>query len=75
MMRIGTLGYLSVGISSPIFTMFCLALYSHYIRKYRPRWFRKYNFLLSAEKKYLRLISIYTLLFRTRRVILIIARG
>jgi hypothetical protein len=48
-MRIGTLGYLSVGINSSIFTTFCLALYSqYYLRKYRPRWYRKYNFLLSA---------------------------
>lgn len=44
-----TLGYLSVGINSSIFTTFCLALYSqYYLRKYHPRWFRKYNFLLSA---------------------------
>lgn len=46
---IGTLGYLSVGINSSIFTTFCLALYSqYYLRKHHPRWFRKYNFLLSA---------------------------
>jgi len=44
-----TLGYLSVGINSSIFTTFCLALYSqYYLRKRHPRWFRKYNFLLSA---------------------------
>jgi OPT oligopeptide transporter protein len=45
----GTLGYLSAGINSSIFTTFLLALFSqYYLRKYRPRWFRKYNFLLSA---------------------------
>ena len=45
----GTLGYLSVGINSSIFTTFCMAMFSqYYLRKYRPRWFRKYNFLLSA---------------------------
>jgi hypothetical protein len=43
------LGYLSVGINSSIFTTFCIAIFSqYYLRKYRPRWFRKYNFLLSA---------------------------
>ncbi|KAJ3513900.1 hypothetical protein NLJ89_g2700 [Agrocybe chaxingu] len=44
-----TLGYLSVGINSSVFTTFCLAVFSqYYLRKHRPRWFRKYNFLLSA---------------------------
>ncbi|TFK37217.1 peptide transporter MTD1 [Crucibulum laeve] len=44
-----TLGYLSVGINSSVFTTFVLAVFSqYYLRKYRPRWFRKYNFLLSA---------------------------
>ncbi|KAF9002895.1 peptide transporter MTD1 [Cyathus striatus] len=44
-----TLGYLSVGINSSVFTTFCLSVFSqYYLRKYRPRWFRKYNFLLSA---------------------------
>lgn len=44
-----TLGYLSVGINSSVFTTFCLAVFSqYYLRVYRPRWFRKYNFLLSA---------------------------
>jgi hypothetical protein len=43
------LGYLSVGINSSVFTTFCLAVFSqYYLRKYRPKWFRKYNFLLSA---------------------------
>lgn len=44
-----TLGYLSVGINSSVFTTFLLAVFSqYYLRKYRPGWFRKYNFLLSA---------------------------
>lgn len=44
-----TLGYLSVGINSSVFTTFCMAVFSqYYLRRYRPRWFRKYNFLLSA---------------------------
>ncbi|KAF8920813.1 peptide transporter MTD1 [Mucidula mucida] len=31
------------------FTTFCLAVFSqYYLRRYRPRWFRKYNFLMSA---------------------------
>lgn len=49
MPSVGTLGYLSVGINSSVFTTFMLAVFSqYYLRKYRPRWFRKYNFLLSA---------------------------
>ncbi|KAF8182489.1 peptide transporter MTD1 [Mycena galopus ATCC 62051] len=44
-----TLGYLSVGINSSVFSTFLLAVFSQfYLRRYRPRWFRKYNFLLSA---------------------------
>ncbi|KAF7421318.1 hypothetical protein PC9H_011840 [Pleurotus ostreatus] len=44
-----TLGYLSVGINSSVFTTFCLAVFSqYYLRRYRPGWFRKYNFLMSA---------------------------
>jgi hypothetical protein len=44
-----TLGYLSVGINSSVFSTFLLAVFSqYYLRKYRPRWFRKYNFLASA---------------------------
>ncbi|KAJ7599039.1 peptide transporter MTD1 [Mycena floridula] len=44
-----TLGYLSVGINSSVFTTFLLAVFSqYYLRRYRPRWFRKYNFLASA---------------------------
>ncbi|KAG7087147.1 hypothetical protein E1B28_013127 [Marasmius oreades] len=43
------LGYLSVGINTSIFTTFCLAVFSqYYLRVYRPKWFRKYNFLMSA---------------------------
>lgn len=42
-------GGLNVGINSAIFTTFMLAVFSqYYLRKYRPRWFRKYNFLVSA---------------------------
>ncbi|KAH9476518.1 Oligopeptide transporter 2 [Psilocybe cubensis] len=44
-----TLGYLNVGINSSVFTTFMLAVFSqYYLRRYRPRWFRKYNFLMSA---------------------------
>ncbi|TCD60776.1 hypothetical protein EIP91_009533, partial [Steccherinum ochraceum] len=44
-----TLGYLSVGINSSVFTTFCMAVFSqYYLRRFRPRWFRKYNFLMSA---------------------------
>ncbi|KAF6763837.1 peptide transporter MTD1 [Ephemerocybe angulata] len=44
-----TIGYLSVGINSSVFTTFLLAVFSqYYLRRYRPTWFRKYNFLLSA---------------------------
>lgn len=44
-----TLGYLSVGINSSVFTTFLLAVFSqYYLRRYRPGWFRKYNFLASA---------------------------
>ncbi|KAH8917353.1 OPT oligopeptide transporter [Atractiella rhizophila] len=46
---VAELGYLSVGINSSVFTSFLFAIWSQwYMRKYRPRWFRKYNFLLSA---------------------------
>ncbi|KZP29051.1 OPT oligopeptide transporter [Athelia psychrophila] len=46
---VAELGILSVGINSSIFTSFLVAIFSqYYLRKYRPRWFRKYNFLLSA---------------------------
>jgi hypothetical protein len=46
---LGTLGYLSVGINSSVFTTFMLAVFSqHYLRRYRASWFRKYNFLASA---------------------------
>jgi OPT family small oligopeptide transporter len=46
---VAELGFLSVGINSSVFTSFVLAIVSqYYLRKYRPKWFRKYNFLLSA---------------------------
>lgn len=44
-----TLGYLSVGINSSVFTTMLIALFSqYYLRVYRATWFRKYNYLLSA---------------------------
>jgi hypothetical protein len=46
---IAELGFLSVGINSSWMTSLAVAVLSQwYLRKYRPRWFRKYNFLLSA---------------------------
>jgi len=46
---VAELGYLSVGINSSVFTSFLLAVFSqYYLRKYRPSFFRKYNFLISA---------------------------
>ncbi|RPD53682.1 OPT oligopeptide transporter [Lentinus tigrinus ALCF2SS1-7] len=46
---VAELGYLSVGINSSWMTSLAIAIFSQwYLRKYRPRWFRKYNFLLSA---------------------------
>jgi len=43
------LGFLAVGINSSTFSSFLLAIFSqYYLRKYRPTWFRKYNFLMSA---------------------------
>jgi hypothetical protein len=46
---VAELGYLSVGINSSVFTTFLLAVFSqYYLRKYHSRWFRKYNFLMSA---------------------------
>ncbi|KAJ7261692.1 hypothetical protein C8J57DRAFT_1071895, partial [Mycena rebaudengoi] len=37
------------GINTSVFSTFLLAVFSqYYLRRYRPRWFRKYNFLLSA---------------------------
>ncbi|SGY39352.1 BQ5605_C003g02205 [Microbotryum silenes-dioicae] len=43
------IGNLSVGINSSIFTTFSLAMLSqYYLRRYKPTWFRKYNYLLSA---------------------------
>ncbi|KAI0334676.1 OPT oligopeptide transporter [Cubamyces sp. BRFM 1775] len=46
---VAELGFLSVGINSSWMTSLAIAVFSQwYLRKYRPRWFRKYNFLLSA---------------------------
>ncbi|KAI0315884.1 OPT oligopeptide transporter [Amylostereum chailletii] len=46
---VAELGFLSVGINSSWMTSLAVAVVSQwYMRKYRPRWFRKYNFLLSA---------------------------
>ncbi len=46
---VAELGFLSVGINSSWMTSLALAVLSQwYLRKHRPRWFRKYNFLLSA---------------------------
>ncbi|KZT69481.1 OPT superfamily oligopeptide transporter [Daedalea quercina L-15889] len=46
---VAELGFLSVGINSSWMTSLAVAVFSQwYLRKYRPRWFRKYNFLLSA---------------------------
>ncbi|KAE9394953.1 OPT oligopeptide transporter [Gymnopus androsaceus JB14] len=43
------IGFLSGGINSSIFMTFLLCIFSQFfLRKYHPRWFRKYNFLLSA---------------------------
>ncbi|KAF5366740.1 hypothetical protein D9758_006508 [Tetrapyrgos nigripes] len=43
------IGHMSTGINSSIFMTFLLCMFSQfYLRKYRPRWFRKYNFLMSA---------------------------
>ena len=46
---VAELGYLSVGINSSWMTSLAVAVFSQwYLRTRRPRWFRKYNFLLSA---------------------------
>ncbi|KAL0057794.1 hypothetical protein AAF712_015552 [Marasmius tenuissimus] len=43
------IGYLYTGISSAVFMTFVLCLISQFwLRRYHPRWFRKYNFLMSA---------------------------
>ncbi|KAJ6621184.1 OPT oligopeptide transporter protein-domain-containing protein [Mycena sp. CBHHK59/15] len=43
------IGYLSGGINSSVFMTFLLCIFSqYYLRKYRPGFFRKYNFLMSA---------------------------
>ncbi|KAF5349059.1 hypothetical protein D9757_012189 [Collybiopsis confluens] len=43
------IGYYSGGINSSAFMTFLLCITSqYYVRRYHPRWFRKYNFLVSA---------------------------
>ncbi|KAJ6519993.1 OPT oligopeptide transporter [Mycena sanguinolenta] len=43
------IGFLSTGINSSVFMTFLLCIFSqYYLRKYRPNFFRKYNFLMSA---------------------------
>ncbi|KIY72610.1 OPT superfamily oligopeptide transporter [Cylindrobasidium torrendii FP15055 ss-10] len=43
------IGALSTGINSSVFGTFILCCVSQFwIRKYHPKWFRKYNFLMSA---------------------------
>jgi OPT family oligopeptide transporter len=43
------LGYFDTGINSSVFVTFMLCIFSqYYLRKYRPGFFRKYNFLMSA---------------------------
>lgn len=40
------IGALSGGINSAVFNTFLLCMFSQfYLRRYHPRWFRKYNFL------------------------------
>ncbi|KAI3613649.1 peptide transporter mtd1 [Moniliophthora roreri] len=48
-MLVGSIGSLGGGINSSVFTVFLLCIFSQFwLRKYHPRWFRKYNFLMSA---------------------------
>ncbi|KAF7307085.1 OPT oligopeptide transporter [Mycena indigotica] len=43
------IGYLSGGINSSVFMTFLLCIFSqYYLRNYRPGFYRKYNFLISA---------------------------
>lgn len=43
------IGYLFVGINSSILVYFIIGFISQlYLRKYRPNWFIKYNYVLSA---------------------------
>jgi hypothetical protein len=45
----GYLGYLSMGINSSVTMYFFIAFFCQfYLRKYRPSWFIKYNYILSA---------------------------
>lgn len=44
-----TLHRIVAGINSSVFSTFILCIVSQFwLRKYHPRWFRKYNFLMSA---------------------------
>ena len=43
------LAYLTVGVNSSILTTFALGFFSqYYMRKYRPDYFNKYNYIISA---------------------------
>ncbi|THU85518.1 OPT oligopeptide transporter [Dendrothele bispora CBS 962.96] len=43
------IGFLAGGINSSVFSTFLLCMFSQFfLRRYYPRWFRKYNFLMSA---------------------------
>jgi hypothetical protein len=43
------IGWLSVGINSSILSYFIIGFFSQlYLRKYKPNWFIKYNYVLSA---------------------------
>jgi OPT oligopeptide transporter protein len=40
---------MSSGINSAVLAFFVVGFYSQfYLRKYRPRWFKDYNYILSA---------------------------
>ncbi|KAJ9474234.1 putative Oligopeptide transporter 1 (putative) [Pseudozyma hubeiensis] len=43
------LGWLFVGINASILSYFAVGFFAQfYLRKYRPRWFNKYNYIVSA---------------------------
>lgn len=43
------MGWLFVGINASITMYFVIGFFAQfYLRKYRPRWFNKYNYILSA---------------------------
>jgi hypothetical protein len=43
------IGFLCVGINSSILSFFLIGFFSQfYLRKYRPNWFIKYNYVLSS---------------------------